>query len=119
MSGSFLPMSLQLFALGDVECFAFELTSLPLRLILERSNFIVSLPAQFRDETRHSCGFINFSSCLHSASDSSLAVIYFSSLSAEVRAFLCLDFVKIFVHRAPHTGIKTFTIIAVIRDGNL
>jgi hypothetical protein len=49
----------------------------------------------------------------------SLGIIYFSSLSAEVRAFLFLDFVKLFVHRAAHTGIKTFTVFAVTGHGNL
>jgi hypothetical protein len=77
------------------------------------------LSAQFRDEKRHSCGFINFSSCLRSASDFLFGIIHFSSLSAEVRAFFLLDFVKLFVHRAPHTGIKTFTIFAVTGHGNL
>jgi len=79
----------------------------------------VSLSAQFRDEARYSCEFINFSACLRSASDSSLGVMYFSSLSAEVHAFLRLDVVKLFVHRAAHTEIRTFILVAIEGHGNI
>ena len=101
------------FRSGDAKCFAVELFSI--------LNLIVSLSAQFRDEARYtrSCVFIDFSYCLRSASDSSLGVIYFSSLSTQVRAFLRLDVVKLFLHRAAHTETRTFIIVAVTGHGNI
>jgi len=53
------------------------------------------------------------------ASASSSGVRYFPSLSAKVRAFLRLDFVKLFVRRATHTGITTFIVPAAAGHGNL
>jgi len=75
--------------------------------------------AQFHDEARYSCRFINFSTRLRSASFPSLGVIYFSSLSAEVRTFLRLDVVKLFVQRVAHTEIRTFFTVAVTGHGNI
>ena len=53
------------------------------------------------------------------ASDSSSDVRYFSSMSGKVRAFLCLDVVKLHVCHDPHTGIWTFIIDSVSGQWNL
>jgi hypothetical protein len=50
---------------------------------------------------------------VRSASVSETGARYFSSISAKVRAFLCLDIVKLFVHRALPTGIRTFITVSV------
>jgi hypothetical protein len=55
---------------------------------------------------------------VHCASNSSSGLGYFSSISAKACAFLRLDVVKLAVCRAPHTGFRTFVIVALPGHGN-